>query len=55
MAANVLWVPGDVAEIAMLKENNAALWRRVQEPESQVPSALVDSWHAFLLALIPVP
>jgi len=28
---------GDVAEIAMLKENNAALWRRVQELESQVP------------------
>jgi hypothetical protein len=29
--------PGDVAEIAMLKENNAALWARVRELESQVP------------------
>ena len=28
---------GDVAEIAMLKENNAALWARVRELESQVP------------------
>jgi hypothetical protein len=28
---------GDVAEIALLKENNAALWARVHELESQVP------------------
>jgi hypothetical protein len=27
---------GDVAEIALLKENNAALWNRVQELEGQV-------------------
>jgi hypothetical protein len=27
---------GDVAEIAMLKDNNLALWTRVQELESQV-------------------
>jgi hypothetical protein len=27
----------DVAEITMLKENNAALWARVRELESQVP------------------
>jgi hypothetical protein len=28
---------GDVAEIAMLKENNAALWARVRELEAEVP------------------
>ena len=28
---------GDVAEIALLKENNAALWARVRELEAQVP------------------
>ena len=28
---------GDVAEIALLKENNAALWARLRELESQVP------------------
>jgi hypothetical protein len=28
---------GDVAEIALLKENNAALWARVRELESHVP------------------
>jgi len=28
---------GDVAEIALLKENNAALWARIRELESQVP------------------
>jgi hypothetical protein len=30
---------GDVAEIALLKENNAALWARVRELEAQVPPA----------------
>jgi hypothetical protein len=28
---------GDVAEIALLKENNAALWARVGELEAQLP------------------
>jgi endogenous inhibitor of DNA gyrase (YacG/DUF329 family) len=28
---------GDVAEIALLKENNAALWARIRELESQIP------------------
>ena len=28
---------GDVAEIALLKENNAALWARIRELEAQLP------------------
>ncbi|MEO8597327.1 MAG: hypothetical protein ABI759_28670 [Candidatus Solibacter sp.] len=28
---------GDIAEIALLKENNRALWARVRELEAQVP------------------
>ena len=32
---------GGVAEIAMLKENNAALWRCLQELESQVPPKII--------------
>jgi hypothetical protein len=28
---------GDVAEIALLKENNVDLWARVRELEAQVP------------------
>ena len=28
---------GDVAQIALLKENNRALWERVHELEAQVP------------------
>jgi hypothetical protein len=28
---------GDVAEIALLKENNAALWARIRELEAQMP------------------
>src|ERR1043165_9118171 len=41
---------GDVAELALLKENNRALWKRVQELEAEVKHLTADGGHAGDLA-----